>query len=88
MIDRWSKTIYSNLVPRKGTREHWYAGVALKRDIEQLGYQKFIIKCDPEHAIVAFIKEARNLFIKAFFPTEHNFSDFALDDAFRTVEAG
>ena len=57
--DRFTKAIFSHLVPAKGT-EHYYPEVALLRDIKFLGYTSLTLKSDQEPSIIALATAVKN----------------------------
>lgn len=57
--DRFTKSLFSHLVPAKGV-EHFYPEAALLRDIKFLGYTKLTLKSDQEPSILALANAVRN----------------------------
>ena len=57
--DRFTKAIFSHLVPAKGT-EHYYPEIALLRDIKFLGYTSLTLKSDQEPSIIALATAVKN----------------------------
>jgi len=57
--DRFTKAIFSHLLPAKGT-EHYYPEVALLRDIKFLGYTSLTLKSDQEPSIIALATAVKN----------------------------
>ena len=57
--DRFTKAIFSHLVPAKGT-EHYYPEIALLRDIKFLGYTSLTLKSDQEPSIIALAAAVKN----------------------------
>ena len=48
--DRRTRMIFAHVVPRKGM-SHEYGAVAMTNDLERLGYNEVILKCDNEPAL-------------------------------------
>ena len=57
--DRFTKGIFTHLVPCTGT-EHFYPEAALLRDVKFLGYSRLVIKSDQEPSILALANAVKN----------------------------
>ena len=57
--DRFTKGIFTHLVPSKGT-EHFYPQAALLRDVKFLGYSRLVLKSDQEPSILALANAVKN----------------------------
>ena len=57
--DRFTKGIFTHLVPSKGT-EHFYPEAALLRDVKFLGYSRLVLKSDQEPSILALANAVKN----------------------------
>ena len=57
--DRFTKGIFTHLVPSKGT-EHFYPEAALLRDVKFLGYSRLVLKADQEPSILALANAVKN----------------------------
>ena len=57
--DRFTKGIFTHLVPCKGT-EHFYPEAASLRDVKFLGYSRLVIKSDQEPSILALAEAVKN----------------------------
>ena len=57
--DRFTKALFTHLVPSKGV-EHFYPETALMKDIKFLGYTKLGLKSDQEPSILALANAVKN----------------------------
>ena len=57
--DRFTKALFTHLVPSKGV-EHFYPETALIKDIKFLGYTKLGLKSDQEPSILALANAVKN----------------------------
>ena len=60
MRDYVTKALFAYVVPQKGVELEW-AAQQIANDIDKMGYDRVILRCDQEPAMKAFVEKVREL---------------------------